>query len=207
MARFKVYYPVEEITPNLYTTGKQWMTRDGREYVGLYHTYITGEAYTQAVWDPKQSVELVAYVEPATPVIIQYQKLKPNLDLLRFSPRSINLSISNNDIKQGYVTRYFLCKRNDRSIIEIDAIQYNFWKNDQIDKKIFIGVELKWYITGPLQDTINKAVSVPGVITKNTESRRIASNTIAELIKKLSNLTEFYTDTDYISPIDINGLN
>lgn len=207
MARFKVYYPVEEVTNNLYTTGKQWMTKDGREYIGLYHTYITGEAYTQPTWNPKQSVELTAYVEPITPVIIQYQKLKPNLDLLRLSPRSINLSISNENIKQGYVTRYFLCKRTDRSILEIDSIQYNFWKNDQLDKKIFNAVELNWYITGPIQDAIDKTVLVPGVITKNTESRRIASNTIPELIEKLSDLTQFYTDTDYIAPIDINGLN
>jgi hypothetical protein len=207
MARFKVYYPVEEITTNLYTTGKQWMTKDGREYIGLYHTYITGEAYTQPSWNPKLSVELIAYIDPVTPTIIQYQKLKPDLNLLRLSPRSISLSISNENIKQGYVMRYFLCKRTDRSILEVDMMQYKFWQNDQIDKKIFTAAEVKWYITGAIQDTINKSVLVPGVITKNSESRRIASNTIPELLEKLSNLTEFYTDTDYIAPIDINGLN
>ena len=34
MARLKLYYPVDEITPNLYTSGQQWMTTDNKEYVG-----------------------------------------------------------------------------------------------------------------------------------------------------------------------------
>ena len=57
MARLKLYYPVDEITTNLYTTGKEWMTTDKKEYVGLFHLYTTGEAYTQPMWNPKSSLQ------------------------------------------------------------------------------------------------------------------------------------------------------
>jgi hypothetical protein len=207
MARFKIYYPVEEITTNLYTTGKQWMTRNGQEYIGLYHKYITGEAYTQPTWQPNKSVELLPYVEQTTSTFNIYQKLKPDINLKHISPRSINITISVDNINQGFITRYFLCKRTDRSIIEVDLLQYNQWKNDQIDKKIYNAVELRWYITGNINDVIEKNITVPGVITKNQESVRIASKTIPELRGKLNNLLEFYTDNTYVVPTDINGLN
>jgi len=34
MGRFKTYYPISEITTDLYTPGKQWMTANNVEYIG-----------------------------------------------------------------------------------------------------------------------------------------------------------------------------
>ena len=47
---------------------------------------------------------------------------------------------------------------------------------------------------------------IPGVITKNTQQIKAAAQTIPELTTILSNPLEFYSDTDYIAPVDINGL-
>ena len=58
MSRQKAYYTIDEITNNLYTTGSEWMLQNFTEYKGLYHTYITGEVYTQAKWNPKTSKKL-----------------------------------------------------------------------------------------------------------------------------------------------------
>ncbi len=46
MARLKTFYTADEITNNLYTSGSEYMTEDNVEYVGSYHSYATGERYT-----------------------------------------------------------------------------------------------------------------------------------------------------------------
>ena len=51
MARLKLYYPVDEITNDLYTYGSELMTEDNVEYIGAFHRYITGEVYTKSKWD------------------------------------------------------------------------------------------------------------------------------------------------------------
>jgi hypothetical protein len=43
-------------------------------------------------------------------------------------------------------------------------------------------------------------------MTKNKLAIADASTTIPDIANILTNLTQFYTDTDYIAPIDINGL-
>ena len=43
--RNRLHYTPNQITLNLYTTGSQWMTDDGVEFIGPYHTYTTGEIF------------------------------------------------------------------------------------------------------------------------------------------------------------------
>ena len=62
MSRLKVYYPLNEITNNLNTTGSQWMLESLEEYKGLYHTYTTGEIYSGGKYDKNISKKLVSIV-------------------------------------------------------------------------------------------------------------------------------------------------
>ena len=73
--RRRLYYTDKQITKNLYTTGSEWQTEDGVEYIGSYHTYITSETYTQSDWNEATSKKLVKY-EQANQNVVQYQKLK-----------------------------------------------------------------------------------------------------------------------------------
>ena len=66
--------------------------------------------------------------------------------------------------------------------------------------------ELTWTITGATQDTKKGVVMVPGVVTKNLQQIKLATKQIPELKTILTNPLQFYTDTDYIAPVDINGL-
>ena len=101
---------------------------------------------------------------------------------------------------------YFIKKINDSQIIEINQKQYNDWKNNNIDRILYKAVDLVWFISGNINDTHNGPTKIPGVLTSNQQNIDVASKTIPELKSYLSNLLEFYTDSDYVVPVDINGL-
>lgn len=204
MARLKSYYTTDEMTNDLYTFGKDFMTRDNIEYTGPYHRYSTGEIYTEFRWNPKTSVPLVKYRDLAEPTT-QYRKIK-NFILPIQHPTQVPCSINQVNISRGYVTRYFINKANQSEILEIDVNQYNAWQSGNIDRILYNAVAIEWAITGPLQDTVANNVTIPGVITRNRKVIATASATIPSIQTHLSNLTEFYTDSDFIVPKDINNL-
>ena len=63
--RNKLYYPQSQIVTNLHTSGKEWMTESGEEYVGYYHKYIDGKVASGAVYVKGQSVTLIKYIDHA----------------------------------------------------------------------------------------------------------------------------------------------
>ena len=208
MGRFKIYYTADEITTNLFTFGAEWMTEDETEYIGAYHRYTTGEVYSNSTWQPKTSVKLIPYFAPDSlnKKNKTYINLQPNLNLKKNQPIKIPLSITTTDIQNKFVVRYFIKKINDSQIIEINQKQYNDWKNNNIDRILYKAVDLVWFISGNINDTINGSTKIPGVLTSNQQNIDVASKTIPELKSYLSNLLEFYTDSDYVVPADINGL-
>lgn len=204
MARLKSYYTADEITNDLYTFGKEFMTQDNVEYIGPYHRYATGETYTEFQWNPRDSVRLVAYRDLAQPTM-QYRKLK-NFSLSTIAPKQVPCTINKNDIRLGFVTRYFINKVNQLEVFEIDSEQYAAWQSGRIDKILYVAIELTWRIAGNLNDVVEKGITKPGVITQNQQTLIAASQTIPNIINTVTNLTEFYTDADFVIPKDINGL-
>ena len=71
--RQKAYYTRNEIIPDLYTIGKEYMLSDNTEYIGKYHKYITtGEIYTLSEWSDRFSKPLKVYKE-LDPKIVTYK--------------------------------------------------------------------------------------------------------------------------------------
>ena len=204
MGRFKTYYPTSEITTDLYTPGKQWMTANNVEYIGAYHKYLTGEVYTKAHWQPDQSAILIPYIDQTIPnKNISYIKLKPEIQLARISPTPYNVAVTVTDYKRRILQRFFIKKRNDNAIIEIDKQQFDAWKSDQIDKKLYVAIEIAWHIA-PIEDTTNGITNEIGVTTRNQIQIQLAAKTIPEIATYLTNPLQFYTDTDFYVPQDIN---
>ena len=205
MGRLKTYYPTSEITTDLYTPGKQWMTTNNVEYIGLYHKYLTGEVYTKPQWQPDISVILIPYIDNIiSNKNMPYSKLKPEIQLSRTSPTAHNVVATVNDYRRGLLQRFFIKKRNDNAIIEINKQQFDSWKSDKIDKKLYIAIEIAWYITGPIHD-ITSGITVLGVATLNLQQIKLAAKTIPEIATYLTDPLQFYTDTEYTVPKDINN--
>jgi hypothetical protein len=203
MSRIKLQYTPKEIITDLYTYGLEWMTDRQIEYKGLYHKYTTGEVYTEPVWDANKSIILVPYVN--TPFNVRtYKQLKPKIKTKFNSIYPINISIDPTDIKKTFITRYFLQKQTDYSITEINSAQYDDFSSGLIDTNVYKSVTIKWYIAGPLFDE-GDGVKVLGVLTKNKMSLNAAEKDIIGIQSKLTNFAEYYTDTDFKVPKDING--
>tara|TARA_R110000851_G_scaffold110225_3_gene232865 strand:+ start:294 stop:926 length:633 start_codon:yes stop_codon:yes gene_type:complete len=208
MSRQKTYYTADETVNNLFTKGKQWMTTGNVEYKGAYHRYLTGEIYTQSKWNAKISKKLIAYQAPTpnNPGVTEYQKLKPKIKtkFKSFSPQPVN--ITNENISIGYLTRYFVKKYDNNKIQEIVKKSYDEISNNISDKKLYTVIKLKWYISGQKQDTTQGVVLNRGVASKNLQQIKAANIKLPGINNVLTNTLQYYTDTDFIKPTDINGL-
>lgn len=200
--RQKAYYTKDEITPNLYTIGGEWMTTDDVEYKGLYHTYITGETYTQGTWNPKTSVKLIAYdfIAPDAKTFKQLTNIEVKYDSVQ--PYSVVVTEQDRDV--GFILRYFIKKINENKITEIDAEQYKAWLGNQIDNNLYVAAEVVWRITGNQRTEYVNGVQIPGVVESNLQRTQLTEQTIPGISSKLSNPLEYYSDTDITVPRDIN---
>lgn len=205
MARIKSYYTTDEIINDLYTFGGEYMTEDQIEYKGPYHRYTTtSEVYTESKWNLRLSVKLIPYISAET-IVTTYKNIK-NIQLSTQHPKPSVIVINKQNINNGSINRYFIKKINESTIIEIDQQQYIDWVNQKIDKVLYQAIGLIWYISGPQQDIIKNNTTIHGTITKNKQSIALVASQMPDIVTHLSNLTEYYTDSEFTIPIDINGL-
>lgn len=200
--RIRTFYMPDEIITNLYTSGGEFETEDGNEYRGMYHRYLTNEIYTEADWNPRLSQKLKPLIRKNnkdTP----YSELK-SLKTNFLQPRPVAINISQNDRKLGYITRYFLKKNNELAFIEIDELQYKAWQNNRIDPYMYYAVQIRWYITGEVNDEKQGVVLVKGVYTKNTEQIAYAERFLPGISSILTDPLQYYSDNTFQIPADIN---
>jgi hypothetical protein len=202
MSRKKLYYSADEITNNLYTSGSLLMTELGTEYIGLYHSYITGETYTNGTWNPITSVKLIPYVQSNKTTNV-YNALK-QLNTKFKSIQASNPIVTVQDRNAGYITRYFLKKINEMLFIEVNEQTWKQWQTNKIDSNLYTGVTIQWAISGNIEDTYRNGSKVLGVISKNKKQIQAAEFDCPGISKKLTNPLELYTDTDFVVPRDIN---
>ena len=200
--RQKLYYTVDEITTNLYTSGSEWMSEDGVEYVGLYHRYITNEIYTGETWNSKISQKLIPYKNINSAAVI-YNSLK-QLNSNFKEPYAVVVDPTDIDLKRGSFNRYFIKKNNDNRIIEIDKTQFDMYPIE-IDPVMYDAIYIDWAISGELDDTYINSVFNRGVITKNRLTTIAAEQRLPGMINVLTNYSEFYLNTDIATPKDINA--
>jgi hypothetical protein len=86
----------------------------------------------------------------------------------------------------------------------VDSTQYTSLQTREIDNNIYSGVQIKWTITGPMQDTFQNGVLTKGVVTKNIEAMRTVETKFPEIFDVLTNPIQYYSDTDFLVPKDIN---
>ena len=204
MSRLRLHYTPNQITKALYTTGSEWQTESGAEYIGPYHTYTTGEIYSETEWNPQKSIKLLSFVTESKDVS-SYKQLK-TITVQTQTPQSYTPIVNQNDRVAGFITRYFIKKTNESKIIEIDLQQYNAYLAKRIDKNLYQTIAIKWIITGPLETQYKNGVEIPSVMQQNLNAIRVAQETMPGINIVLANPIQFYSDVDIIVPKDINSL-
>lgn len=205
MSRKKVKYTKDEITNNLYTAGQEFMTEDYKDYIGLYHTYSTGEVYSNAKWNANTSIKLIQFQE-ISEGNKSYKKLKSNLTTKYDSLQPTRIEITQKNINEGYVDRYFALNIVTRIITEITLNQKKQIDQRKIDPNLYVATSLRWYITGNIESLYENGVTIKSVAEKNNDEIKIASKIIPDISNYLQNLTEYYSDTTYIIPKDLNPI-
>ena len=201
--RLKTFYLPEEIITNLYTYGEEFQTADGIEYKGLYHRYLTSEVYTQPLWNSKTSEKLFTYTKKQKRDTV-YEQLKKDL---KTKYNTINIAKSSptpTDYNTSFISRYFLQQVNNLKIVEVDVIQFGDWSSGRIDPNLYNGIQITWYISGIVNDTYKGSTLVKGVRSKNIQQMQFANKTLPGITNLLSNPTQYYSDTDFVVPKDIN---
>jgi hypothetical protein len=178
IVRNKLYYPKSHVVNNLTTSGKEWMLEDGTEFKGYYHRYIDGTVLTGASFDKMESKKLIPYVntieQPHTIIYDKIKKAKKNFIV----PKQQYPILTIEDYEKGRVTRYFIKRRNSSTfedIFEVNEEQFKLLKKTKggIDKNLYLGVEIDWKLTGPLNDIKNLSGLIVTYGVYNTNQRVI----------------------------------
>lgn len=201
--RRRIYYTDRQITKNLYTLGKEWQFETGEEYVGPYHTYTTGEVFTQSEWNSTTSKKLVEYKQ-IDENVTQYRKLN-SVKITNTTVNSAIVQITNENRVSGFVTRYIAKKYNETKIIETDIMHYELWLKNKIDKNLWDIIPVEWKISGPITSLMKNEVLTLGVRETNTNTVANLETRMPGISAYLNNPIQYYTDTDFIVPRDINS--
>lgn len=210
--RKKIYYAENEIVRNLETIGSEFMLFDNWEnYSGSYHRYeSTNEVFTEPDWHSIKSKKLVPYKEKPKSyfqyqdiinyVIINGEKkeLFGTYKMDRYSaPVAVIRQPRQSEKDSGFMTRYFLFKRNERNTrlpIEIDKKQAVTYSTPTygINQFLYALQEIPWKIDGPEFDVIeNGILKIPGVYNTNQRIVEKYSKKFPILKQVLMNFREF----------------
>ena len=202
--RLQSYYMPDEIIENLYTAGGEFETEDKVEYRGLYHRYITNEAYTGSTWNSKTSKKLVPLIQRITRDKT-YETIKATLKTKYQTVKSAIPVITNDNRAAGKFNSYFFKKVNELVFIESNELQFNNWVSRNIDPNAFNAVKIEWTISGERLDTKRGPILIKGVISKNNDQITYAESVLPGIRVILNDPLQYYIDNTFIIPVDING--
>lgn len=98
--------------------------------------------------------------------------------------------VTQQDVKNKYITRYFVRLVNDKDyIVEVDKTQYqNFKENIR-----FLTTEIKWKIVGKKEtDKLNTGINIHGVEDQNRITVADADLTFGGLSRYIMNYLEYW---------------
>lgn len=186
--RLKSYYSENQIVKNLFTNGQELMhIKDFDEYVGFYHRYTTGEIFTEPEWDPVRSKRLITYRNisemqkryydlkhfTTNPLRGKRKKINNPDEYYRYThPMSIKRQLTDREIRDGKIFRYFVSKRNERARVfyEIDQKQAVTITSTRggLNQFLFEVVTIPWKTDGPQYDIYkNDILTIQGVVDTN----------------------------------------
>lgn len=188
--RKKIYYPEYQIDKDKFTRGGEFMDSGGVEYIGPYHTYTTGEVFSESEYNQMKSKKLYPLRRDIqnTYKMQQIKKnsytefLKSDLDMVKYTQPNYSLTKPiKSDFDRGFYNRYFAVKRNDDTVIfEISQAGFEqYGKLGGINKFLYIVDTIRWTLTGPEQDIKSESGSILkyGVTSNNTRMVELLSKT------------------------------
>lgn len=203
--RQRAYYTKGQTINGLDTKGGEWMLVDGTEYIGQFHSYTTGEVFTEASFVDGISKRLIPFVDVITlnqqnqigidlNKNFEYDKIK-NLDIVQSGkPNPAFVEPSSRDRVNGYFVRYFAVRANGDEIIEINGtdIESSGTENG-LDRNLYNVFNLRWKISGPVNDILDTLGNIKesGIFDTNQRTINLKSQEYPSLKNYITDFLEF----------------
>tara|TARA_Y100000361_G_C11115904_1_gene320368 strand:+ start:396 stop:1142 length:747 start_codon:yes stop_codon:yes gene_type:complete len=215
-----MYFPPSQIETNLYTDGSEYeLSTNGEPYTGPYWkikrngalytgnspetsnpiqlVLIQTEENTQP--DPYSQNEFLSQVQSSKTITIPgFNRIPDIMDskiTSRILPLPYSVILTEDDIKQNYVTRYFI-KRNDvYQYMEISSLEYTKLSNkdDTIAWDLYSGAILTWVISGDINTvSLGNAKRVRNIMEKKSPKNPSGKNWIGFDTLFNNNYLQFY---------------
>ena len=186
------YYPLSKITPNLYTSGNQFiLSTTGKDYKGYYYSTYDGKYFTGETVSPS-AIEITPVDANSKQTLSlgtsKYDSIKNNAP--QTSPVSYTSIPTPQDYKNGYYYRYF-SKRVNGDLSTIQEISKDTFTS-LINNVLYNTLQIQWMISGPLEDQYMSGMLVLGVINRNLKSISQATRQMMYLDQYLTNPTQYY---------------
>jgi hypothetical protein len=172
-----MYYPLSQITPNLYTNGGEYINASTQEqYAGYYFKTSKGQYFTGRNTNDKPNILLIPYVSDGvinieTPNDISNSIYNiDDVDVINFlilnkkTSKDIQSAApgiplfnpttpSSQDYQNNEFRRYFAKKTNELTYVEISKSTYEklINKDPQIDFSLYFGFNIPWSLSGDKQ--------------------------------------------------------
>lgn len=203
--RQRAYYTKGQINNGLETNGGEWMLVDGTEYIGQFHSYTTGEVFTESAFVDGVSKKLIPYVNVTVlnqqneigidlNKNFEYDNIK-TLDMVQSAkPNPTTVEPTDKDRTNGYFTRYFAAKVNDDEIIEITLNDFkNIGSENELDRNLYKVFSLRWKISGPVNDILDAFGNIKesGIFDTNLRTINLKSQEYPSLKNYITDFLEF----------------
>ena len=167
-----MYYPLSQITTNLYTSGDEFVYldsgKDNQAYTGNYFKTSDDKFFTGKTPQDVPNDELIRvskiptnesivdingdYPFNLSPSSIGYNPLKALSQISKESPKISIPFPTQGDYATGEFQRYFLKKRINYSYLEVDQLTYEniLTQNTNSQYELYEGKTITWILTGKL---------------------------------------------------------
>lgn len=202
-----VYYPKNKVKTNLKTNGGEFMTSEGKLYVGDYYELPTGDVragkFPVSASDPQ--------LFPASSISKTFKNVtSKEVDYIVNTGRETSMRNVNNgltppsyfpdpkeaDYRKGVIIRYF-CRQLNKSNSQIIEISKDTF-DDLVNKKgtynytLYKPLKLFWKISGPLyDDNTLRTVPISGIVSTNKKIVENNDKNFKGIKEYLSDLAQF----------------
>ena len=187
-----MYYPLSQITPNLYTNGNEYsmVSNLAESYSGYFYKTSTGKYYTGKTPQDLPNVELSpisSYSIKTTPIPLNIPPINidqedirntsyisitnTNVNKVVYSPYYNPELPTDQDYQNGEFRRLFCKKSNELQYIEINEETYTklLAKDPQILWQLYIPFNISWQLTGDKQQVAKTNKNIVELTSKRLQ--------------------------------------
>jgi hypothetical protein len=183
-----MYFPLSQITTNLYTSGGEFQYAEGNKYNQFYSgnyfktsdgKYFTGKTPQDVPNDEliltRNNININSPLDPLSfnPANIvtlprEYQNSKTSNSLASTSPKISIPFPTQGDYATGEFLRYFLKKRINYTYLEVDQLTYEniVNQNPNSQYQLYEGKSITWVLTGNLLEVYKINYNITELVEK-----------------------------------------